>query len=245
MATDDRKFVRVYYDDLIRDYGDVWYDDTALAAYIRLLSTADPMWPTPPELPRSVKAKALALLKGRGLVVAMPRDRFGIKGLDAERTKRANAARNAAASRWGNADRNAPASDTPMPNPVQSNPSQNEPNARETPDGRVDIEAFLMVTRRAPTTRQRALLDGILDRRDLTGPQWAADIIMRNPDDPIGAIIAADKEWRDARIAEAQAAEKPKPQPRRPRGLPESTKELLEHWAKTEGPKILAQSDPA
>jgi hypothetical protein len=108
--------------------------------------------------------------------------------------------------------------------PVRSGPSVPD-------DGRVDLEAYLVITRRAPTPRQRLLLDGLLDRHDRTGPQWAADIMYRNPENPIGAVIEADKAWRAERIAEAQAAEKPKPVAHRSRALPESTREILDHWA--------------
>jgi hypothetical protein len=101
----------------------------------------------------------------------------------------------------------------------------------ERDDGRADLEAFLVITRRAPTPKQRRLLDEMLDRHDLTGPAWAADIMFRHPDDPIGAVIAADKAWRAERIAEAQAAEKPKPHPRRPRGLPQTTREIMAEMA--------------
>lgn len=108
----------------------------------------------------------------------------------------------------------------------------NEPsNARERPDGRADLEAFLVITRRAPTPRQRRLLDDVLDRHDLTGPAWAADVMYRHPDDPIGAVIEADKAWRQERIAAAQAAESPKPIPRRSSGLPTSTRELMDEMA--------------
>jgi hypothetical protein len=54
--------------------------------------------------------------------------------------------------------------------------------------------------------------------------------MLRHPDDPIGAVIAADKAWRSERIAEAQAAEKPTPKPHRPKGLPESARDILAHW---------------
>lgn len=105
-------------------------------------------------------------------------------------------------------------------------------------DGRADIEAFLLLRRRAPTPKQRRLLDEVMDRHDLTGPAWAADVMMRHPDDPIGAVIEADKVWRAERIAAAQAAEKPKPKPRRPRGLPQSTREIVAEMAaiKPDGP---------
>jgi hypothetical protein len=94
--------------------------------------------------------------------------------------------------------------------------SKDETRAYDWDDGRVDLDALLLLRRRAPTPRQRQLLDGVLDRHDLTGPQWAADIMMRHPDDPIGAVLDADREYRAERIAAAQAAEKPKPRPNRP-----------------------------
>ena len=56
-AKPDRRYVRVYDDDLRRDYPKVWHDDRALATWLRLLSIADKMWPTIPELPRSVQAR--------------------------------------------------------------------------------------------------------------------------------------------------------------------------------------------
>lgn len=126
--------------------------------------------------------------------------------------------------------------DTASPVPsVPTVPSDPPVNARESEpdDDRPDLEAFLLVTRRAPSPRQRLLLDQLLDRHDVTGPQWAADIILRNPADPIGAVLEADKAWRDEQIAEARKREKPTPKPRRPRGLPQSTRELLDHWAAT------------
>lgn len=100
MSEAERKYVRVYYNDLIRDYPDIWADDAALATWLRMLATADPMWPTPPELPRSVRGRALTRLKTASLVETLPMQRFRMKGMEAERTKRQDAARNAAASRW-------------------------------------------------------------------------------------------------------------------------------------------------
>lgn len=116
--------------------------------------------------------------------------------------------------------------------------SDESPATRERLDGRADLEAFLLIRRRAPTPKQRRLLDEVLDRHDLTGPAWAADVMYRHPDDPIGAVIEADKEYRAQRIAEAQAAEPPKPHPRRPRGLPQTTREILAEMK-------LLQAEPA
>jgi 5-methylcytosine-specific restriction endonuclease McrA len=109
--------------------------------------------------------------------------------------------------------------------------SKAKPSAHENYDGRDDLEAFLLITRRAPTPKQRRLLDEVMDRHDLTGPAWAADLMLKHPNDPIGAVIEADKAWRAERIAAAQAQEAPKPKPRRPRGLPQTTREIMAEMA--------------
>jgi hypothetical protein len=131
----DRPFVRVYHADLIRDYPDVWDDDAALAAWLRLLVAADGSWPAPAELPRSVKPRSLSALTDSGLLSLSGSHRFHIKGMDAERSQRQDAARNAAAKRWhsgshavGNAGRNAET----MPSraePSRAIPSRAEPDA--------------------------------------------------------------------------------------------------------------------
>jgi len=100
MSDSERKYVRVYYNDLIRDYPDVWSDNDQLATWLRLLATADPMWPTSPELPRTVRPKPLAALVAATLVEVVAAHRFRMKGMDAERSRRADAGRNAAAKRW-------------------------------------------------------------------------------------------------------------------------------------------------
>lgn len=109
--TVDRRYARFYYPEFVRDYAHIYDDDAAFALWMRLLVTAEQMWPMPAELPRSVRPKALALLTSCGLV-KVDGTRFAIKGLDAERTRRSDSARNAAAVRWEsgrNAGRNAEA----------------------------------------------------------------------------------------------------------------------------------------
>ena len=219
---DDRKYVRVYYNDLIRDYPEVWADDAQLATWLRLLATADPMWPTPPELPRSVKPRPLARLVDCSLVSTLAGHRYQMKGMEAERGRRSDAARNAAAARW-HSESSANGSAEPMPNRNETSKAENEPNrARESLpgyDGRADLEAFLLLKRRPPSTRQRQVLDSILQLHDLTGPQWSANIMLAHPDDPLGALIEADKEYRRERIEAAKAAEVKPPQPHRPRAI--------------------------
>lgn len=226
MTDEDRRFVRVYYVAMIQEHPEVWNDNDLLATWIRLLAGADPMWPLAPEMPRAVKARALTRLLDSTLVTVTADHRYRIKGFDKERHNRRTAASNAAAKRW-HSNGNASALLTPVPVPIQSK------STRETDDdGRADLEAFLVIKRKAPSDRQRKLLDDVMLRHDQTGPAWAADIMFRHPADPIGAVIEEDRAWRDERIAAAQAAEKPKPKVRRKAGMPESTRELLEHWKK-------------
>lgn len=110
----DRRYVRVYDDDLRRDYAAIWNDDAALATWLRLLAVADKMWPTLPELPRRVADGPLAALVKCGLVELMPDDCYRIRGHNAERNARRNAAAYAAAERW-QSDRNADGNAEAMP----------------------------------------------------------------------------------------------------------------------------------
>lgn len=197
-----------------------------------LLVIADMAHPAPAYLPRTVPKAAITKLAEVGLIDLLGGHRYRVHGLDAERERR----RASATTRGPSGDRPGIKRD-PLGQLDEAEAETRQRRERdEAPreDDREDLEAYLLVTRRAPTQRQRALLDGLLDRHDLTGPKWAADIMLRNPDDPIGAVIAADKEYRAERIAEAQKAEKPKPQPRRPKGIPEHSRELLAHWAAEE-----------
>ena len=198
-----------------------------------LLVVADMAYPAPAFVPRTVPKSALAKLSSAGLVDLLEGHLYRIRGLTAERERR----KVAATTRGPNGTRTVPKRD---PDGYLDEAEQSkgrgraeDETTRDDPndDGRDDLEAFLLITRRAPTVKQRKVLDEIVMSHDVTGPAWAADIMLRHPDDPIGAVIEADKAWRQERIEEAKAAERPKPKPRRPPGLPESTREILDHWA--------------
>jgi hypothetical protein len=114
----DRKFARFYYDDFIREFPEVYADDAAFAAWMRLLVRAEKDWPTVPELPRSVRPRAVRALVDAGLVMPCDAHCYRIRGLDAERSRRQGLARNAAGVRWqseSNADGNASAHASAMP----------------------------------------------------------------------------------------------------------------------------------
>jgi hypothetical protein len=84
---DDPKFVTVY------------DDDHALALWLRLLLAADQAHPASATLPTGSRKSTVALLVDARLITVTG-SRFRIVGLDAERGKRTDTARNASASRW-------------------------------------------------------------------------------------------------------------------------------------------------
>jgi hypothetical protein len=119
--------------------------------------------------------------------------------------------------------------------------NENEATSSRAPareEGRPDLEAFLSVRYRPPTPAQRTLIDAYCEVFDLTGPQRAADLIYRHPDDPIGALKADLAAFREQRRTEAIAAEaKPKQPPRRAAAPTGIRAELAKIWAQQEAEK--------
>lgn len=110
MTREQRRFVRVYYVDLKRDYPTVYYSPTALSTWVRLLVGADEAWPSTPELPAAVRRADLDALQGCGLVSVLPGRTYNLKGYVTERGERQEKARNAAVARYKNgSDSNATA----------------------------------------------------------------------------------------------------------------------------------------
>lgn len=83
---DDPKFRRVY------------DDDAALSTWLRLLLVADAMYPASAPMP--AMTPAVQLLLKVGLIKRRPGNRYIVTGLQAEREKRSENGRNAAALRW-------------------------------------------------------------------------------------------------------------------------------------------------
>jgi hypothetical protein len=228
-------YTRLYHR-FAEEFPDVWADDRAFGVWTRLLMLADASWPMRPHLPRSVRPRMLARLKDAGLLIVTG-DTYTIRGLDAERTRRRDAARTGAAKRW-ESERNANADATAMPSKAKQR--QDEPSngaAHESMagyDGRADLEAFLLLTRKAPTVKQRKVMDDVLQLHDLSGPQWAADIMLRHPDDPIGALIEADKAWRQERVEAAKSQEHEPVRRRRGSGMTGINAELAAYYRQLE-----------
>lgn len=97
----DGPYSRVYWS-IVDDpeFSDVFGDDAALACWLRLLLIADQAWPSSAHLPRSARTRPLDRLMKAGLVIIASGGRFHIRGMDEERGKRQQSARNAAALRW-------------------------------------------------------------------------------------------------------------------------------------------------
>lgn len=231
------------YHRLADEFPDIWGDDRALATWVRLLRIADASWPMKPPLPRSVRPAPLRTLVQAELVVVVG-DCYTVRGLDAERSRRKDAAAHAAALRWhsnGTADA--------MPRTAREEKSTSTPAAHSADadyDGRDDLEAFLLITRRAPTPKQRKLLDDVLASRDVSGPQWAAQLMLSHPDDPIGAVIAEDKKWRAGRIEAAKVQEKKPPRrPHRSSGLTGVNAELAKYYRELETTRETETEDGA
>lgn len=106
-----------------REFPAVYADDRLLAAWVRLLMVADASWPMSPPLPQLIARRILARLVEEGLVLVSGHT-YSVRGLDAERGRRRNAARDAALVRWQSA-RNADAAAPAMPAHSGSNATRN------------------------------------------------------------------------------------------------------------------------
>jgi hypothetical protein len=74
------------------------YDRPVLATWLRMLMAADAMWPNSAPIGR--RTPDVRLLIAVGLVIEKPGNRYSMRGLNAERERRSDAGRNAAAVRW-------------------------------------------------------------------------------------------------------------------------------------------------
>lgn len=85
------------------------------------------------------------------------------------------------------------------PGPARPGPAH-ESLRRESarPGERADIAALRARGWKRITKPQRAVLDEVLERHDVTGPEFAAEVIRHTPDDqdPLAAVMAADRMWQ-------------------------------------------------
>lgn len=168
MPDEPNPYSRLYHR-FITEYPDVYADKPLFGAWASLLMIADGSFPSPAPLPRWVTDAEVDRLVEAGLLTVMPGDTFSIRGLPAERARRAGAAvlggvSRATAAERGPDGRFLPAGDQPGPagEPAGVQPGQpagtsrssldedekktrtkrNEdehPNARVGPDGWVEV----------------------------------------------------------------------------------------------------------
>lgn len=99
--SDRQPYSRVYWS--IRTdpkFVDVYGDDRHLATWLRLLIAAEATWPAPADVPASARKASLAALSEAQLIDLLPGGMFQMHGLDAERKRRADAARTGANIRY-------------------------------------------------------------------------------------------------------------------------------------------------
>lgn len=74
---------------------------------------------------------------------------------------------------------------------------------------RPDVQALRDRGWKRVTAKQRAVLDEVLARHDVTGPSFAAEVIKATPKDrdPLTAVMDADRRWQAAERARAEAEE--------------------------------------
>lgn len=106
----ERHYARVYYDDLEREFPEVWRDAVLRGDYILMLVAAERAWPASPEVPRLARPRSVKRLAELELIYPEPPFHYRARGLDKERERRSEAARNAASTRWRNAERSADSS---------------------------------------------------------------------------------------------------------------------------------------
>lgn len=82
-------------------------------------------------------------------------------------------------------------------------------SSREAKGERADIAALLERGWKQVTAGQRAVLDEVLGRHDVTGPEFAAEVIRNTPpdDDPLQAVMKADALWQQSQRQRADSEE--------------------------------------
>lgn len=152
-----RRFARVYYDDLERDYPGLFYDPTALSTWLRLLVLSEKAWPALPELPKAVRRSDLDKLVSLGIFEHQPHSRFVLRGWVKDREARAEHGKKAVGSRKDRPTWVPTRVTTPVVSPVVPRGSlstSTSTSSQETeggPGGTIDpFDAYWSLTTRYP-----------------------------------------------------------------------------------------------
>ena len=189
-------YSRVYWSVMDDEKFDGIREDVRLfGSWALLLGVADMAWPAPAFTPPTVPRRALARLSDCGLIDQLPGHRFRVHGLGAEREKRSDSARNAAALRW-HKNRNA----EPM---LDEDETRTRRGIAETDDPAWLTAWFQTGHAYLPSPKQRDVIDAYLRAFDVTGDARLADVFLRNPSDPIAGLKADLEAFRAERRAAA------------------------------------------
>jgi hypothetical protein len=129
-------------------FAGIYSDDAAFSLWVRLLLTADALWPAAAPLPRTARNKPLTKLVEAGLVDPLADDMYRIHGLDAERGRRAAAAKRDPAATQAGPKRD-PVGSLAKPSLAETSTSQGLAEARDPADiywqltGRFPVEKAL------------------------------------------------------------------------------------------------------
>lgn len=94
------------------------------------------------------------------------------------------------------------------PDPSRESLERGSTSTRESTE-RPDVQALLDRGWKRVTKAQHAVLDEVLDRHDVTGPAFAAEVIRATPldADPLESVMAADRLWQEHQRTRADADE--------------------------------------
>lgn len=206
----EREYARLY-TDLVDDpkFAGIYDDDHHFAAWCRLLMIAEGSWPASAHLPLNVRRGSVRALADCGLIDIQPGGRYRIHGLDRERELRREKAQRGGRARGKQmlSDRSA-----------NAEPSRAEPSKAETSQDEDEpwLVAWWQIGRRGmPTPGQMEIVNAGLQAWDVTGPERIARLFLESPHDPIGALKADLKAWREQRAADARKAEAEAAKPKR------------------------------
>lgn len=201
-------YVRVY-TSIISDpkFEGVYGDDKALATWLRLLLIADSMYPAPGHLPLRVDMKAVEKLAKAGLIDLLPGDLYRFHGLEKERGRRSDAARQSANRRWkGSAERDLPYVEDPAAYATAMRPHSDRNATAMRPHADVECESDALRSaplHSAPSSSAPTQDDDPLDAWYRLTASWPSPRIapwlerLANDHGPADLIAALGIEWKD------------------------------------------------
>jgi hypothetical protein len=143
----------------------IYGDDRHLATWLRLLIAADATWPAPADVPASARKLSVAALVEAKLIDLLPSGMFKVRGLDAERGRRRDAARDSADARYGRTPNASHSQSERSPNGVLAEPSQAEDETRraegEASRATEPPDVYWTLTGRYPSDKPLSWIDDL------------------------------------------------------------------------------------